>query len=422
MSLTSINVQITNNNINFLERFWIKIEHWSNVTIAHNRFGEYNQMMVEQNDPKSKPVHCLFENNFITVPRLGSLNFKSPLCRIREISFNQPCTCNSSLFNQLALNDYRTQYYCTIDATLAHCFNATLFNVLDYERKICDDSSKIDCLQTTVNIKRDGSFINLNDIIKNSKKLFYICLVAGLLTALVLVIMLFYSIRCYIKKDVASSPARDMVIMASLHPLTPKKSSMFSNSDLVIIQESLERLKEKYPAEVYDQVHNNTKKLIVGDLREAEKVGIIGEIVKSLVDCQDMGTELVAFTNILYNHLEPNQEDRIYFEPEETLNATNNGLYAISGNQLGATRNNGDPIYAEPNNVQMPLLKNEYMQPADRAETDVAPLYSEPVFDSSAKGKLTVRKSMFRTKILTFDISFQLQVGHSHRCEIIMWK
>lgn len=395
MSVTSITVQIINNTIHFLERFWIRIEHWSNVTVAQNRFGEYNQMMVERNDQSSKPVNCLFENNFITVPQLGSLNFKSPYCRVREISFNQPCTCNSTLFNQLALNDYRTQYYCTIDATLAHCFNATLFNVLDYERKICDDSTKIDCLQTTVNIKRDGSFINLNDIIKNSKKLFYICLMAGLLTALVLVIMLFYSIRCYMKKDVTNSPARDMVIMASLHPLTPKKSSMFSHSDLVVIQETLDRLKEKYPSEVYDQVHNNTKKLIVGDLQEAEKVGIIGEIVKTLVDCPDMGTEMVAFTNILYNHLEPAQEDRIYFEPDEALNASNNGLYAISGNQLGATGNNGDPIYAEPNTVQLPLLKNEYMQPADRAETDATPLYTEPVFDSSVKGMLLLANRFF---------------------------
>lgn len=380
------------------------------MTVAHNRFGEYNQMMVERTSKYNK---CLFENNFITKPKLGSLNFKSPRCRIKEIAFKEPCTCNSSLFKQLAFSDYRANYYCTIEPTLVHCFNATLLNVLDYERNICDDSTKIDCLSTNVNIKRNGSFINLNEIIKNSKKLFYMCAVAGFLVALILVIIICYSIRCYMRKDVVNTPAQDLMIMASLHPLTPspKKAnaaavattigasapdSMFSNSDLLIIRESLDRLKQRYPSEIYDQVHNNTRKLIVGGLVEAERVGIIGEIVKSLVDCQGMGTDLVAFTNILYNHLGPSPDERIYFEPDEQVcnNAVGNGLYAISGGSqqhpddgLHRTADHAnDPIYAEPN-LQLPLLKNEYMQPADRTDAENTPLYSEPVFDSSAKGR-----------------------------------
>lgn len=369
-----------------MERFWIRIEDWSNVTIAHNRFGEYNQLFVEQTSKND--VQCLFANNTITLPKLGSLNFKSPYCRIRDISFQQPCTCNASLFKQLSLIDYRAHFYCTIDSTLAHCYNGTLIKILEYEREICGDSSKIVC-KPNVNIKRDGTFINLNDIIKNSKKFFYIFCVAGLIIALLLAISVFYSIRCYMHKDVTTTPAQDMIIMASLHPLTPKKpaTESFSNSDLLIIHESLDRLKTKYPSEIYDQIHNNTKKLIGGGLCEAERVGIIGEIVKNLVDCQDMGTDLVAFTNILYNHLGPTQDERIYFEPDETvINSSANGLYAISPNQR-AGDNVNDPIYAEPQTVQLPLLKNEYMQPADKTDSDHVPFYSEPVFDSSAKGK-----------------------------------
>lgn len=382
MELTSVNVLIANNDINFLDRFWIRINGWTNVTVTNNRFGEYNQIGVEMS---SNTAHCLFENNFITLPKLGSLNFKSPYCRIKQISFDQPCTCNASLFKQLSLTDLRSEYFCRIESTLAHCFNATLFNVLDYERKICDDSNKIDCIMANVNIKRDGSFINLKDLIRDGKKLFYICLLIGLIIALAVVITLFYSIKCYMHKEVASTPARDMMIMASLHPPVVKKPQIFSRSDLIIIQETLDTMKAKYPPEIYDQVHNNTRKLIQGDMTESEKVLIIGEIVKNLVDCQDMGTDFVAFTDILYNHLEPTQGDRVYFEPQQPLTMTANGLYAISGNPV----RDGDPIYAEPNNVQQPLLKNEYMQPVDG--DNAAPLYSEPVFDSSAKGMSSKR-------------------------------
>lgn len=406
--MTTVTIQITNNTINFLERFWIYIQNWTNVTVAHNRFGEYNQMMVETTTQSN--VHCLFENNFITKARLGSLTFKSPHCRVREIAFKEPCTCNSSMFKSLAYTDYRSHFYCTIEPTLVHCFNATLLNVLDYERKICDSSTKIDCLSTNVNIKRDGSFINLNDLIKNSKKLFYMCAVAGFLVALILVIIICYSIRCYMRKEVLNTQAQDMMIMASLHPLSPSPKKIntsltagttidtggggggattFSTADMVIIRESLDRLKQRYPSEIYDQVHNNTRKLIVGGLAEAERVSIIGEIVKNLVDCQGMGTDLVAFTNILYNHLGPGPDERIYFEPDEQLrhNAVGNGLYAISGGGIGGDHEGLlpraiDPIYAEPT-VQLPLLKNEYMQPAD---AECAPLYSEPIFDCSAKG------------------------------------
>lgn len=423
ITLTTINIQIINNTINFLERFWIRIEKsWSNVTVAQNRFGEYNQMMVENTN---HPAQCLFENNYITKARLGSLDFKSPICRIKEIAFNEPCACNASLFKHLAYSDYRAQYYCTIEPTLVHCFNANLLNVLDYERKLCDASTKIDCLSANVNIKRDGSFINLNDIIKNSSKFVYICAVAGVLLALLLIIIAYYSIRCYMRKDIGQTQAHDMMIMANLHPLTPSPKKMngpltlaaamdnaaaaptmnFTTADMEVIRESLDRLKQKYPSEIYDQVHNNTQKLVVGGLNEAERVGIIGEIVKNLDDCQDMGQDLVPFTSILYNHLGPTDE-RIYFEPDEQQqlhhNAVGNGLYAISGGGGGGgnagnhlplasdhdrlLERRNDPIYAEPN-VQLPLLKNEYMQPVDRTEAENTPLYSEPIFDSSAKGK-----------------------------------
>lgn len=157
-----------------------------------------------------------------------------------------------------------------------------------------------------------------------------------------------------------------------------KQSKSFSNDDRDIINQTMEIIKEKQTAERYDQIYNNTKKLLGGNLSELDKVTTIGEIVRTLEECENTGSDFVAFTDILYKHLAPkdnNQNDPIYSEPnlhnrrndDEEENA-----FSRDDNQMGL-----DHIYAEPNSVQQPLLTNEYASPIDRS--DQANLYTEPV-------------------------------------------
>lgn len=401
IAVTSVNTLIENNTINFLERFWFGVKEWSNVTIANNHFGVYHQMAIEIS---KNPVQCIFKNNFITKASPDSLNFKSPHCHINQISFNQPCLCDSSHFKQISLNDIRSESFCKIDETLAHCYNATLFNVLAYEREICGDSEGIDCLKNRANAKPNGYFVDLNRLFNQNEKLFYLYLVGGTFIILVICILIIILVRRCLRtrKQLDDSPMRDIMLMESLHSSPTVKqtlrnsqmsSNSFSNSDIVVIQQTLNTMKQKYPREIYDQVHNNTTKLITGNLTETDKVLTIDEIVRNLIDCENTGTDFVAFTDILYSHLgSKDDHDPIYFEPnahfdnEQDRFQHTNDVYRRTDINAAARGDGGEHIYAEPILLQQPLLTNEYTDPIDRND-NVTHLYTEPVSRPCAIGE-----------------------------------
>lgn len=382
--LHSINVQIQSNNFTLTELFWFSVYEWSNVSIDGNHFGIYKRMRIE--DSKSS-WRCVFENNFITTTVPDSLNFKSPVCRIKQISFDQLCSCNSTYFTQLAHVDISTQSYCRIDRTLSHCFNATLYNVKAHEEDICRETSRIDCVNDRINAKPNGYFIDWRRLFNKKERLFHIYIVCGGLLIILIIALVVIIARRTIKKEkiYSDGPARDMILMESLHPTSATLNrgiyrdvcdQTFSHTDLLIIEKTLKDMKQKYPSEYYDQVHNNTQKLINGYLSETDKVKTIGEIVQCVEECENAGCDFLAFTDILYNHLGSSNGDAttmneiLYTEPMRS-NGINGGY---------------DHIYAEPQ-LQQSLLKSEYTVPIDLNDNS-GHVYTEPLTGAIGKQRV----------------------------------
>ncbi|XP_055305282.1 uncharacterized protein LOC129569986 isoform X1 [Sitodiplosis mosellana] len=368
ITLTSITTLIQGNNISLTEIFWFRVEGWSTVAIENNHFGMYERMGVEIT---KSPIKCIFENNYITKTVADSLNFKSPHCRVRQVSFDRACSCNSTYFRQLSYNDISADSYCRIDSTLSHCFNASLYNVKSYKDAICDNSTQIDCVKNRINARPNGYFIDLDRLFNRSDKLVYVYLGIGILLIILIIFLLTLIIRRCMrsKKDIDDGPTRDIMLMESLHPMTATLTTQlynhlgFSDPDLVIINHTLREMKRKYPPEIYDQIDNNTRKLIAGNLTETDR-------------------------DILYNHLGAGCDTTqtlqingpIYAEPGlahlDIINSTNGGRN--NQNFMGDNGGfDGEHIYAEPINLQQPLLRNDYNVPID--VDSASHMYTEPV-------------------------------------------
>lgn len=387
IKLTSVTASIQYNNIVSTERFWFRIEEWCTVLVDNNHFGVYQQIGVElTKDPKK----CSFDNNYITKTVADSLNFKNPICRIKQVSFDSACSCNSTYFRSLSHNDIGAESFCKIDATLSHCFNASLYNVKSYKDDICDDSAQIDCVRDRINAKANGYFIDLNRFFNRTDKLLYVYVgVAIVLVIVIIMLLILIARRCFrSKKDFDEGPTRDIVLMERLHPtgtLTTQlyASQAFLDADLVIIDQTLREMKKKYPPEIYDQMDNNTRKLIGGNLTETDKVKTIGEIVQSINECENADIDFIAFTDILYTHLDTSGTTQthqlngpIYAEPGlvhlDIINSTNGGRN--NNNFVG----DAEHIYAEPTNLQQPLLRSEYNVPCDN-RMSTSHMYTEPI-------------------------------------------
>lgn len=368
--LTSISVLIMNNSISKVGRNWFRVSDWTNVTVHNNRFGEYQRMAI---DRTANPLQCIFSNNFITLAKDDSLNFSSPFCRVRELSFRHSCTCDIGWLTRLAYDNLKVDSYCTVEDTLRSCYNTSLLNVNKFLSDYCDvTKDTLDCLKSQVSKKIEGDFIEPNDINEKKHNLWLICVIMGVsITLSIVVIVACIAIRRLVYSKTITIPLSEMnPNVGSL-----KQSKLFSADDREIIRQTLTIMKPKYAPERYDQVYNNTTKLLNGNLTESEKVFTISEILMSLNECVHSGEDFVAFTDILYNHLAPkddNQNDPVYAEPNHLPGETIAELTIVDD-----TQTNLDPIYAEPNSVQQPLLTNEYASPVDRS--DQMNLYTEPM-------------------------------------------
>lgn len=390
--MTAVNAIISNNSINQLGRYWFRIQDWQNLTISNNKFGDFNRPLI---DHTANPVHCSFHDNFITKANEQSLNFSTTHCQIKDIFFMEPCTCNLEWLKKLTTMDIRAQSFCKIDSLLKPCFNTSLFNVLKYESDICDYSkTRLDCMKNKVIKKIDDNFIDPNDIKDTKAYVTFIYIIIGCVILLIIIsVILAIVIKKILKSRTITIPVSEMNAVAFNGTL--KNSKSFSNDDRIIINQTLDNMRTKYPPEKYDQVYNNTKKLMEGNLTETEKVLTIGEIVRCLGECESTGEDFVAFTDILYKHLAPkdtNQNDPVYSEPvlTETIEPD---IYNTPDGQT-----NLDHIYAEPHSVQQPLLKNEYSAPVDKNEYQTN-FYSEPIVNPLGKKRRLIYANLYCYKL-----------------------
>lgn len=358
---------VSNNTFIRLGHQWLRLKEYGNVTIVNNSFGDYNKIVI---GPTKNHVQCLFAHNSITKTAPNSFDNMNSLCILQQILFKEVCACGFSWLGDTKM-DIRSESYCTVGDTLKHCFNSTLFNVAKYEAEICNPAvSTLNCAKNKAKNPIDAHFVNLDEEKGFNKIWIWASIISFLILCMTVVLVI---ICCKIWRRKSSSPTSMTELSSTQQNVAYGNQHVFSDGDRAIIAQTLKQMKEKYPREVYDQVYNNTKKLTDGNLGELEIVRTIGEIVKTLDECQNPGDDFVAFTDILYKHLAPknnNQQDPIYAIPDLTTAET-------SSNETETGMTNLDHIYAEPHSVQQPLLTNEYSSPLDRDE--LGNLYSEPI-------------------------------------------
>lgn len=344
--------------------FWLTVKDWSNISIYNNTFGNYNRLNIGKT---VNPVQCIHERNFITEPQPGSLELTNNFCQLKDISFYHACTCNMEWINILTTENIQLQSYCRVDDTLKFCFNTTTLNVQKYYDDVCDYSEKqVDCIKNKNMKKIEGSFIKPEEIDGNKRdnRLYYM-IILYVIGSLLLITFVIILVQKYCSRR-PSNDVRGCDTITTMTTYSMKNSKSFSNEDRIIINKTLEKMKMTQSAEQYEQVYNHTKRLLDENLSETDKVITIGEIVRTLGECENTGEDFVAFTDILYRHLAPkDNNDPVYAEP------------TLPRPQMTELNDTVDHIYAEPSSVQQPLLTNEYAFPIDKNEK--ISVYAEPI-------------------------------------------
>lgn len=344
---------------------------WTSVSIVNNSFGDFNYFTLEQT---AQPEVCTFHGNSVTQPAIRSFSFfHHPACTLTEISFNRQCTCDERWMKELFFQDYdklMKESYCRIDDALKNCFNASTFNVKKYMQQVCNESTRtIDCSRSQKEKKVEPNFVSPTEIENVQYQDYYKYIVIGVsaivLVVLLILVVLFRTICTGRQSDVSG----DVVSNASF-TMTHKPSKAFTKEDKSIIHQTLQKIKEKQSADIYEDIFIHTKKLLDGNSTETEKVLTIGEIVRRLNECENSGDDFVAFTDILYRHLAPSTSPT----PHETIYAEPS-LPAEGMTVIGAPGGTPDHIYAELTSAAQPLLINEYSAPMDLSDSH----YSEPV-------------------------------------------
>lgn len=355
--MTSANATILQNRVINLEDNWLFIKHWSNIRIAHNKFYDFGAIKLEQ---QANQHDCVFEENVITKAKPDSLTMNQN-CRIFKISFNHTCRCDLNWLTAITKRDIRSESYCTITDQLQYCFNTTIFNVLRYEKEVCDlNKDTLSCANNRNLYKVNDEFIQP----KEQDHSIYKIVAMGLGSIFVMGFIVF--IYGYSRKKIR----REFVMTTSDTSTVIYENREFNVEDKRIISQTLELIKKKYNR-IYENVKEKVDVLMRGNITEKERLEAIGDIIHDLENCQNPGDSFVAFTDILSRHLSPPvihpppsapPPDPVYSEPINV--GSNTGV---------------ENIYAEPNQFQQrePLLRNDYSTPADRnVESN---LYSEPV-------------------------------------------
>lgn len=367
ITITAGSLLFTNNQIKETGYGWMEIQSWNNVTVFNNSFYRYDSLKLGKSVNANS---CSLDKNYITIATPKSFNLINKICKIKEVYFNEACSCNFERFLKNVSSQQKIESsYCKIEDSLKHCFNTSIINSKKYYREICDDSKSLNCIKFQSDKKIDDNFIGPNDNKRITKQLIFIIIgVIVILLVVIIILIIFLRKVCQTPKTI-TIPLSQMTTGTTLTSI--KSSKSFSNDDRLIITQTLEKIKLKQSSDKYDQVYNYTKRLLEGNLTETEKVLTIGEIVTTLGECENSGADFVAFTGILYKHLAPkddNENDPVYAEVD--LVSSEEPMTYDQQTVL-------DHIYAEPHSVQQPLLTNEYSTPLDR--NDMGALYSEPI-------------------------------------------
>lgn len=407
---TAIYLTFADNEVTNTGRHWLAINEWSAVKMTNNSFGHYDAVEVLGNGKT-----CEFTGNSITQWAERSLAAMADACQFQDNVFSAECTCNLEWLDQLSpprREQLRRTSYCQIDHRLRRCFNATTFNAHKFYQMLCGESPSLDCSKIMAEKKVEANFLDPNESTRSRQQYeMYLYLLAGLICFVVLTVLLviILRVRCRSKPPrhdmmSASGPSQITLSRQTHFPAsapqqttagTPaasgttlhqnKSVKTFTGHDRAIVDLSLERLRVKHPRDLFEQVDSYTAKLMTQHLSETEKVLTIGEIVRLLDECENIGDDFLAFTDLLYRHLDENNGQTTV--PERRAAGGGDPLYAepgLMGTQTpGSTtiiHESDNHIYAEPNNsAQQPLLKTEYSMPMDRSEQQATIVYADPV-------------------------------------------
>lgn len=319
--------------------------------------------------------------------------------------FKQNCDCNfhkwlEKLFGKaISLKELQSETFCSLDANdiLLRCLNAETVKFDQYHEEICRGRrSKLKCDKLKVK-KIEATFIDSKVLSDDFDWIEHIHYIIAAVLSIIVVLCVCIAVSVGRKPGNVSSDnytqgalqrQTDLLQLsqsegppsyeASLRP-----TKLFSSHDRIIITKMLERMQQKQPKDKYELVFRNTKRLLHEDINEYQKVGLIGDIVQTIGECENSSEDFVAFTDILYKHLAPDNSTT-------TRNATLVTAETEIPIALSQGRSNSEHIYAEPSPLsqqQTPLLlSNNYSSPLDNNENNN--LYSEPVISEQKVGML----------------------------------
>lgn len=426
IKFNGVDVSFSHNIITNMENSWFKCGQWSNLTVFNNSFGRFDSMLIEETQSPNK---CIFQHNTFTEMMPNSFKNFNSLCQLKELIFFQVCSCSfekwlGTIFDNSSkyLAALRAQSNCRVEDVLLHCFKTNVVKYDQYHKEICSKKSKLDCKKTKFD-KVNGTFVDPNVLNDDDEWLNYIHYIFGAAAAVLILCTICLCSMFKRKSNDHDDDDDDSTMNETYNPQTDlltlniadappsyqasmRSMKSFSNKDHRIIKQTLEKMKQNQPQEKCDLVQTSTNRLLNEHLNEFEKVKIIGDIVQVIGECENSGEDFVAFTDILYKHLAPDntepvrnatlqqqQQNQQHQEPMEVLYAEpglphNTPLQTVRQQ----TKPANEHIYAEPANLMqqqtmMPLLlANNYSNPLDNNSNNNN-LYSEPVLNTALDGE-----------------------------------
>lgn len=386
---------------------WLKFSQWHKVVVRNNTFGSFDSIAIDNPASSVENVQCTFHHNSFTKVQLDGFKSISRRCQFTELLFKQNCACNfhtwlAKLFDKSrSEKQLQSESFCSLDAsdTLFKCLKAETVKYDQYRDEICSNKkSKPKCDRVKVD-RIEANFIDPKDLSEDFDWMDYIHYMVIVAVGAVLVPCICITIAV---KRKSRTVASDHYAHGTMHHQTDllqlnqsegppsyeaslRSTKTFSNRDHIIIKRTLETMKAKQPEEKYELVSNNTRRLLHEHLNEYEKVRIIGDIVQTIGECENSGEDFVAFTDILYKHLAPDETTTLRNTTVPRPQAPLDGLYAepvLPQTARDPAKANSEHIYAEPNVLTQQqtliplLLANNYSSPVDNANSN---LYSEPV-------------------------------------------
>lgn len=368
------NVAIEKNEILDTYHNWFDVSESSHINIVSNAFGSFAPINIGSSRG-AQSAACKFEGNSIHKPLTRSLNLLHPFCRIRKVSVDYPCNCNTSWLEHLSDRDLRSESYCRIENPLQSCFNSTLLNVLTYLKEICDESKQeIHCKRKNEELLRvNGHFITREELEKVSAKDYRLILIVIAVICIVILCLIIAYMLCHRSRKASGGKFCD-------------HSHEFTGKDLEIIDQARKLMKLKYPQQ-YKIHETDFNKFLRPNLSQNDCMDITTKIACFINTSMQARRDFEKLNELLYNHSARGAptSDPIYAEPTAPLESAYDRTEQTSR----------EHIYAEPGGTQQPLLGSEYSSPSDRHE-DQGGLYSEPIYN----GGITPQPSFVTTKLI----------------------